>query len=252
MSAAQHSAVYQGTVAHRRHQPRPHRFSYRVFLLYLDLDELEALQGPGGPLRRRFLGPLRFRRADYLGPADVPLRQAVLDRVERALGRRPAGAVRMLTNLRTFGHVFNPVTFYYCFDAAGRLDSVLAEITNTPWNERHSYVVGAEHGSIEASFEKQFHVSPFLPMQLTYVWRLGTPGAELSVEMQDRCRGEVVFEASMLLSRRPLTRPVLRSALWRHPFMTARVLLAIYWHAFLLWCKRVPFHPHPRLQGRTP
>lgn len=252
MSAVVHSAIYDGRVQHRRHAPKRHRFGYRVYLLYLDLDELGHLTGPGGALQRRWWRPLSFRRADYLGPAEVPLKQAVLDRVERELGRRPRGAVRMLTHLRTWGYVFNPVTFYYCFDEQDRLDCVLAEITNTPWRERHVYVVAAQHGAVHATFAKDFHVSPFLPMEQTYRWRFTAPGDVLQVAMENLEGAGVVFDASLSAARRQLDRATLRRLCLRHPWITAKVIVAIHWNALRLWLKRVPFHVHPRLRGNTP
>lgn len=133
MNAPLHSAVYEGVVRHRRGTPRPHAFSYRMAQLYLDLDEVDAV------FRGRWLWSVgrrnlaEFRRADFLGPAEQPLKEAVKDRVEAAIGERPAGPVRLLTHLRYAGVVFNPVSFYYCFDADGEtLHSIVAEITNTP------------------------------------------------------------------------------------------------------------------------
>jgi len=236
------SAIYEGCVHHRRRVDAEHAFGYRLFLFYLDLDELEA-----GLFGRR-LGPVRFRRRDYMGPADRPLKQAVLDRVEARLGRRPRGAVRMLTQLRTFGYVFNPVTFYYAFDEREELEAVAAEITNTPWGERHTYVLDAAGRKGDAlcwRFRKDFHVSPFLGMDFDYSWRLCEPGAGLEIHMTNLRGGRVAFEAGLVTRRRELTARNLTAALVKHPFLTHRVSLAIYLQAALLWLKRAPFHVHP-------
>lgn len=239
------SALYEGRVRHQRVGPRRHAFGYRLFLVYLDLDELEATFR-GRPLLRRLM---RFRRADYLGPAERSLREAVLERVESELGRRPRGAVRMLTHLRTLGYVFNPVTFYYCFEPDGALDAVVAEITNTPWGERHAYVLDArdarDTGEVRARFAKAFHVSPFLDMDLEYDWRFSVPGASLRVDMIDLEHGRPVFDARLECRRRPWTTFELVRALVRHPLLTWRIPAAIYFQAFLLWCKRTPFFVHP-------
>ena len=145
------SAVYVGRLSHARHGPRRHGFAYRVYLLYLDLDELPALLAGPGPLRAGRFGLLSFDRSDYLGGAG-DLAEAARDRVQTALGFRPAGPVRLLTHVRSLGYVFNPVSFYYCFAADGRsLEAVVAEITNTPWGERHAYVVRAgPDGAVDA------------------------------------------------------------------------------------------------------
>jgi DUF1365 family protein len=245
------SAVYEGVVRHRRHAPHPHAFTYRMAQLYLDLDEVEQV------FARRWLwsathrNVAEFRRSDYLGPAELPLAEAVRRRVEQATGRRPVGPIRLLTHLRYCGLVFNPVSFYYCYAADGEtLVAVLAEITNTPWKERHAYVLPIEHAHIHGralhwTFAKTFHVSPFMPMDCAYDWRFTVPGEDLRVHMNVLREGTRTFDATLNLQRRPLTGAALARVLWRYPLMTAQVVGAIHWHALRLWLKRNPVHDHP-------
>ncbi|HXV40120.1 MAG TPA: DUF1365 domain-containing protein [Steroidobacteraceae bacterium] len=246
-----HSALYTGRLSHRRFTPVTHAFDYRVTLAWLDLAELDQV------FRGRWLWSARrpalawFRRTDYLGDPAVPLDVAVRDRVERETGVRPAGPVRLLTQLRTFGFCFNPVSFYYCFDARDRrVEAIVAEITNTPWNERHAYVLRAADGAapdapLRFRLAKAFHVSPFMPMDLDYDWRFPTPGERLVVRMENRRAGHKLFDASLVLRRREITAGSLAATLARQPLASLTVLGRIYWQALRLWHKRAPFHVHP-------
>ena len=247
------SAIYVGRLTHARRGPRPHRFSYRLQMFYLDLDEAAAGWPRLAPLRVGRAGLLSFFRPDYLGPATTPLKTAVLDLVEARLGRRPAGPVRVLTQVRWFGYVFNPVSFYYCFEADGTtLEAIVAEITNTPWQERHAYVLPASSGEVRAAFPKAFHVSPFLEMDQHYRWLLTTPAEHLAVTMVNEADRRAVFSATLTLDRRPLTVSRLWSLIVRYPFMAWRVHLGIYLQACRLWWKRTPYVEHPaRRQGAT-
>ncbi len=243
------SSLYVGRVRHRRYGPVAHAFSYRLFMLYLDLDELPGL------FRGRWLWSAqrpaiaRFAREDHLGDPRQPLADAVRDLVGRETGRRPGGPVRLLTHLRYFGYCFNPVSFYYCFDAAGeRVETVVAEVNNTPWGERHCYVLPvppAARGSHRHRFGKRFHVSPFMPMDMDYDWTFGAPGAHLRVHMRNLRDGARVFDATLALARRPLTGRTLAVVLANHPLMTLKVVAAIHWQALRLWLKRCPVHDHP-------
>ncbi|MCX5761129.1 MAG: DUF1365 domain-containing protein [Gemmatimonadetes bacterium] len=247
------SALYRGTVRHRRRGPVAHALQVELFMLYMDLAELPQLFDGRWLWSARRAAPAWFRRADYLGDAAVPLDAAVRDLVEARTGRRPDGPIHLLTHLRYWGFVMNPVSFYYCFDAAGaRVETIVADITNTPWKERFAYVLDAsraEHQSVGGTqrfrFDKQFHVSPFLPMDHQYVWHFSPPGDRLLVHMQNLQHGAKEFDATLALRREPITGPSLARALALHPWMTATVGLSIYWNAFRLWLKRTPYVPHP-------
>jgi DUF1365 family protein len=244
------SCLYEGVVRHRRLRPVEHAFVKRLFMVYLDLDELPEV------FRGRWLwsatrrAPVWFRRADHLGDPAVPLAQAVRDLVEARTGRRPAGPIRLLTNLRTFGYGFNPVSLYYCFDpGGGGVEAVVAEVSNTPWNERHCYVLASADGATRPlqRFEtaKEFHVSPFMGMRQRYRWALLRPGRQLAVHIANVEDGAAVFDASLVLSRREITGGSLARALLRYPWMTAQVIAGIYWQAWRLRQKGAPVHPHP-------
>jgi DUF1365 family protein len=227
------SAFYEGTVAHRRHAVREHTFRYRVSMAYLDLDEVASL-----PMARR-----RFRRADHIGDPARPLKEVVR---EIAGPDAPRGPVRVLTNLRTLGHCFNPVCFYYLFEEDGEtVGAVVAEVTNTPWGDRHPYVLRREGDGrvLAADIDKRMHVSPFMGMDQRYTLRAAEPGRTLSVHIENREDGDRVFDATLNLERRPLD----RGGLVRHYGATLRTVALIYAHAVALRLKGVPWHRRPEV-----
>jgi uncharacterized protein len=179
----------------------------------------------------------------------VPLHVAVRDVVQERTGARPEGPIRLLTQLRSFGHCFNPVSFYYCFAPDGeRVQAVVAEVTNTPWGERHAYVVAQPRGSavLTSGFDKALHVSPFMGMDHRYEARAAAPAETLSVHISSSRAGVTVFDATLALHRRELTRTSLAAVTRRYPLATGRVLALIYAHALKLKLAGVPVHPHPR------
>jgi len=252
------SALYLGTVRHRRFAPRGHRFAYPLFMLYVDLDEVEAVGKVSRWLSTEKPALAWLRRRDYFGDPAFPWAEGVRQLVAERTGRYPGGPVRLLTNPRTLGFRMNPVSLYYCHDAAGALAAVVAEVTNTPWDERHLYVVesgtpATAHGDTwEARFPKALHVSPFFPMDLDYRWLIRPPGPRLLVHMENHREGSKVFDATLQLARHPLDARTLRRVLFRYPAMTLRIFLWIYLQAALLKLRGVPFHPHPRSLDQKP
>jgi DUF1365 family protein len=242
------SCVYEGTIRHRRHDPVRHDLRYPIGLLFLDLGELPDVFDPH-PLwsaRRRALG--RFRRADFLGDPLRPLDAAVRAVVEEQTGTRPGGPVRLLTHARTFGHCFNPVSFYYCYEPSGeRVQAAVAEVTNTPWGERHAYVLrrSGDGRVMEDRFAKAFHVSPFMGMDHDYAWRVVEPGPELLVHIDSLRDGRTAFDATLTLRRRALDGRSLNRLLWRYPAATMVAGARIYAHALRLKAKGAPYFPHP-------
>ena len=241
------SAIYEGLLRHRRLYPRTHKFVYRVFMMYLDLDELPMVLDMSPWWSEKRWRPARFVRSDYLGDPAVPLAQAVRTRIEEVTECRHEGPVRLLANLRYYGYVINPIACYYCFDSSEQLQTIVAEVTNTPWGERQSYVLECDPQLRlqRIQFKKQMHVSPFNPMQMTYHWRSNNPGKTLSLNLQTEHGNRIHVDATMALKRREISASSLSGILRAYPWMTARVVTAIYWQALKLWLKGIPFYDHP-------
>ena len=248
-----HSCIYEGTVRHRRFAPRPNMFQYRLFFMFLDLAELPTLFDIHPLWSYERFNIACFRRRDHFGDPTIPLDLALADLVEDRIGSRPNGPIRLLTHLRYYGHCFNPASFYYCYDATDTtVETIIVEIHNTPWGERHCYVLGAEQNEHPVKYwrrhqlSKAFHVSPFIDMDIHYDWRFCEPADSLQVHMIDHQGGQRLFDASLSLSRREITRTVLTGVLVRFPMITVKVIAMIYWQALRLVLKKTPIFTHPK------
>ena len=251
------SCIYEGWVHHRRASPSVHGFKYRLFFMFLDLDELPGLFDGNWLWSARRPALAWFRREDHLVASGNSLAEDVRSMVQAQTGRRPVGKIFLLTHLRYFGHVFNPLSVYYCYEADGTLGDMILEVSNTPWGERHWYVLPRQTNRAHTpkrrlhNVEKKMHVSPFLPMNMSYRLRANTPAEQLALSLSNWQGDHRIFKADLALIRRELSPARLNLMLLKFPFMTLRVTMAIHWQALRLWLKKIPFLPHPDKRTKT-
>jgi len=251
------SGIYIGHVRHRRFLPIENSFRYALFLVLADLAEMEQAfrASPFWSVNRFNLAC--FLRKDHFGDPGTPLETSVRSLVESKTGKRPTGPIRLLCHFRYFGHCFNPASFYYCYNPEGtRLETIVVEIHNTPWGEVHCYVLDESQSLASPPYqqhelEKEFHVSPFMAMDMHYHWRFREPGETISVHMESFQESKKFFDATLTLRRREITGSLLNRVLWTYPPMTLKVTAMIYWQALRLRLKKAPFYAHPekRVEG---
>lgn len=243
------SAIYTGTLRHRRFEPKRHEFTYPVFLSFLDIDRIPELMRVSPFSSYNRFNWASFHERDHFGDPTLRLR-AKLQADAAAHGiRLPDGPIFLLTHLRYLGYNFNPISLFYCYGADRKLETILAEVNNT-FGETRNYWLSA--GSIENASRphvhrctKSMHVSPFMPMELDYRFVLPPPGDRLVAHMSTLSGERSNFDATLILHRETWSAPALHRALRRFPWMTAKVITAIHWEALKLYLKKVPVYTHP-------
>jgi len=251
MSLSLKNYIYNGVIRHRRYTPFEHFFSYPLFMVYVDISKVNKILETSLIWNINKPALISFYRKDYHGEPTKPLDKAVRDTIYKKTGKRINGPIRILTHLRYFGFCFNPVSFYYCFNTSdSKLEMIMAEVTNTPWNKRYSYIIdkkmlSGSKKNLVAELEKKLHVSPFWGMDHQYEWLFSEPDESLLVNMKNFKSGMKVFDATLTMKRKALTIKNLLISVLRFPFITLLVVYRIHWQALKLWIKKAPFFPHP-------
>lgn len=239
------NALFVGRLGHQRYIPKPHGFGYHLHYFWVNASTVSEL-GNSWLLANERFAAFSFRRRDYLkGHEDVQI--AVLDKI-RELGaeKNDVSTVFVLTPLSNWGYYFSPITLYYCYDELQQLCYVLAEVSNTPWNERHYYLHTVQQNSDTYTHEKAFHVSPFNPIDMHYHWQLPPPHKQLSCQITNYRKQQAVFSAWMKLTKQPLQASALKQLLIRSVWPNVLVMIRIYWHALKLWVKGNPVYAHSK------
>lgn len=247
MSAVLNSAIYAGTVAHRRVRPRAHVLCYQVFTLLIDLDELPHLDATVTGFAYNRPGLAAFYDRDHGPGEDSPLRPWVEARLREAGIERAGGPIRLMCYPRLLGYVFNPLSVYFCYRPDGLLAAILYEVSNT-FGQRHTYVIPVSdpHApDIRQSCPKAFYVSPFIPMDMTYEFCVRPPTQDLAVSIVENDQDGVLLTASFHAQRRELHG---RNLVWtwlRFPLLTLKVIGGTHWEALRLWMKGIPLVHRP-------
>jgi hypothetical protein len=252
-----HSKIYVGNISHRRFSPKKHSFSYSIYMLALDVNEMEQQRHASWLFGYSWFHPLKFVEKDYLKSEPGTLNQRIRNKVTQLAGDNiDISRLVMLVQVRCFGIYFSPANFYFCYDKNENCTHMLAEVSNTPWNERHYYLVALASKAEKVS-EKSFQVSPFMDLNMAYFWQVKPPcenSDKLIINIENKRKnlqnvdsdesnklGDKLFDATLFLHKEEFTTKRLLAVWCQLPVMTIKIVASIYWQALKLFIKGIPF-----------
>ena len=241
-------AIYQGIIIHQRSSPKKHSFTYKTNMLYLDLDKIKEAFSDNFFWSYNKPNFASFYRSDFYGDKNKTIKKSIQTLLLKKINLNHKGKVFLLTTIRFFGYSFNPVSFYYCFDETEKIQAIVTHITNTPWKEKYAYVHDCRNNSSMSKifkFEKSFHVSPFMPMDINYNWVFTSPKDFLYVSMDNLLKNKLIFNATLKMTKRAWTAYALNKILFLSIPMSIKAIILIYFNALILFIKKVKFYPHP-------
>lgn len=253
-TSAVQSCFYKGVVRHRRFSPKKREFAFKLFYPFLDIDTVSDTLKSLPLWSTHRWSPFRFRRKDYFDRSQTPLGESIRDLVLQENGQRSIGKIMLLANVRTWGINFNPLAIYFCYSENEpiKLECIVLEVTNTPWNDRHFYVIDASSDTQKihhSTFNKAMYVSPFIDSQMEYELTYSNPDKRFTMRLDVKQEGITLLDVDLWLERVGMNAKSGITLPLRYPLLPLQVLTGIYMHAMILFFRHIRVYRRPRMDN---